>query len=314
VEGDGGEQAGKLLFDAYSARVGALAWIVEDSNLNQALDAALKFASKIQIVSGTATALDIQADYGAITLDNGDIIQASLIVGADGGQSWVRGQCDIDISYRSYAQRAIVANFHCEKPHHGVAHQWFTQDQGIVALLPLPQQQVSLVWSAPEPFAATLLNEPADKLTHRLATWAQPVLGQLKPLQPEMVRAFPLSLIRPHAITAPRVALVGDAAHVVHPLAGQGMNLGFADVTALLRVLNEREPHRDCGDARVLGRYARARKEDVLLMQLTTDSLERLFSADLQPLRLARNIGMNLVDKLPGLKRRLMAHAFGNNA
>jgi 2-octaprenylphenol hydroxylase len=314
VEGDGGEQAGKLLFDAYSARVGALAWIVEDSNLNQGLDAALKFASKIQVVPGTATALDIQADYGAITLDNDDVIQASLIVGADGGQSWVRGQCDIDISYRSYAQRAIVANFQCEKPHHGVAHQWFAQGQGVVALLPLPQQQVSLVWSAPEPLAATLLDEPPDKLAHRLATWAQPVLGELKPLQPETVRAFPLSLIRPHAITAPRVALVGDAAHVVHPLAGQGMNLGFADVSALLRVLNEREPHRDCGDARVLGRYARARKEDVLLMQLTTDSLERLFSADLQPLRLARNIGMNLVDWLPGLKRRLMAHAFGNNA
>jgi 2-octaprenylphenol hydroxylase len=314
VEGDGGEQAGKLLFDAYSARVGALAWIVEDNNLNHALDAALKFASKIQITPGTATALDIQADHAVVTLDNGDVIQASLVVGADGGQSWVRGQCDIDISYRSYAQRAIVANFHSEKPHHGVAYQWFTQDQGIVALLPLPQQQVSLVWSAPEPFAATLLDEPADKLAHRLSTWAQPALGELKPLQPETVRAFPLSLIRPHAITAPRVALVGDAAHVVHPLAGQGMNLGFADVTALLRVLNEREQDRDCGDARVLGRYARTRKEDVLLMQLTTDSLARLFGADLQPLRLARNIGMNLVDRLPGLKRRLMAHAFGNNA
>jgi 2-octaprenylphenol hydroxylase len=311
VEGDGGEQAGKLLFDAYSARVGALAWIVEDSNLNQALDAALKFASKIQIVPAAATALAVEPDHATATLDNGDVIQASLIVGADGGQSWVRGQCDIDISYCSYAQRAVVTNFHCEKPHHGVAYQWFTQGEGIVALLPLPQQQVSLVWSAPESFAATLLDEDVDRLAHRLATWAQSVLGQLKPLQPETVRAFPLSLIRPHAITAPRVALVGDAAHVVHPLAGQGMNLGFADVTALLRVLSEREPHRDCGDARVLGRYARERKEDVLLMQLTTDSLARLFGANLQPLRLARNIGMNLVDRLPGLKRRLMGHAFG---
>ena len=314
VEGDGDEQAGKLLFDAYSARVGALAWIVEDANLNQALDAALKFASKIQIVPATATGLSVLPDQAQITLDNGDVIQASLIVGADGGQSWVRGQCDIDISYRSYAQRGVVANFHCEKLHHGVAHQWFTQDQGIIALLPMPQQQVSLVWSAPEPLAATLLEEPAGKLAHRLAAWAQPVLGELKPLQPEAVKAFPLSLISPHAITAPRVALVGDAAHVVHPLAGQGMNLGFADVTALLNTLKEREAHRDCGDARVLGRYARARKEEVLLMQVATDGLLRLFDSDLPPMRLARNLGMNLVDRLPGLKRRLMAHAFGKSA
>src|SRR5690606_5093462 len=221
---------------------------------------------------------------------------------------------DIDISYRSYAQRGVVTNFHCEKPHHGVAYQWFTVDQGIIALLPLPQQQVSLVWSAPEPLAAMLLDEPAGKLAHRLATWAAPVLGELTPLPPEAVKAFPLSLIRPHAMTAPRVALVGDAAHVVHALAGQGMNLGFADVTALLKAINEREAHRDCGDERVLGRYARSRKEDVLLMQVTTDGLLRLFDTDLPPVRLARNLGMNLVDKLPGLKRRLMAHAFGKNA
>lgn len=314
VEGDADEQAGKLSFDAYSARVGALAWIVEDSNLNQALDAALKFASKIQIVPATATQLSVFPDHAQITLDNGDHIQASLIIGADGGQSWVRGQCDIDLSYRSYAQRGVVANFHCEQPHHGVAHQWFTQDQGIIALLPLPQQQVSLVWSAPEALAAALLEEPADNLARRLAHWAEPVLGALKPLQPEVVKAFPLSLIRPHAMTAPRVALVGDAAHVVHPLAGQGMNLGFADVMALLEAIKEREPHRDCGDARVLGRYARARKEEVLLMQMATDGLLRLFGTGLPPVRMARNLGMNLVDKLPGLKRRLMAHAFGKNA
>src|SRR5690606_4566937 len=232
VEGDADEQTGKLLFDAYSARVGALAWIVEDANLNQALDAALKFASKVQIVPATATGLSVLPEHAQIALDNGDVIQASLVVGADGGQSWVRGQCDIDISYRSYAQRGVVTNFHCEKPHHGVAYQWFTVDQGIIALLPLPQQQVSLVWSAPEPLAATLLDEPAGKLANRLAAWAAPVLGELTPLQPEVVKAFPLSLIRPHAMTAPRVALAGDAAHVVHPLAGQGMNLGFADVTA----------------------------------------------------------------------------------
>ena len=120
-----------------------------------------------------------------------------------------------------------------------------------------------------------------------------------------------LALVRPHALTAPHVALIGDAAHAVHPLAGHGMNLGFGDINDLLRVVGEREEHRAIGDERVLARYARARKEDVLLMQLATDGLERLFGANLEPLRIARNLGLNLLDKLPFIKRRLMAHAIG---
>jgi len=107
------------------------------------------------------------------------------------------------------------------------------------------------------------------------------------------------------------VALVGDSAHAVHPLAGHGMNLGFGDVVDLLRVIGEREEHRAVGDERVLARYARARKEDVLLMQLATDGLERLFGANLEPVRVVRNLGLDLLDKLPFVKRRLMAHAIG---
>jgi 2-octaprenylphenol hydroxylase len=141
--------------------------------------------------------------------------------------------------------------------------------------------------------------------------YAADKLGALTPLQPELVRDFPLVLMRPHAMSAPRVALVGDAAHVVHPLAGHGMNLGFADVAQLIKTLSEREPQRGIGDARVLARYERARKEDVLLMQLTTDGLARLFGADLEPLRVVRNFGLNLLDKLPVLKRRLISHAMG---
>ncbi|HSY25870.1 MAG TPA: FAD-dependent monooxygenase, partial [Burkholderiaceae bacterium] len=119
------------------------------------------------------------------------------------------------------------------------------------------------------------------------------------------------SLVRPHAIAAPNVALIGDAAHVVHPLAGHGMNLGFADVASLLKLVVERGAERECGDARVLSRYARARKEDILLMQLATDGLERLFSSDFEPLRIARNLGLNLLDKLPIIKRRLISQALG---
>lgn len=310
VNGDG-ERAGKLAFDAYGARADALAWIVEDRNLNAALDAALKFAPNTRLVTGRATDMDIDSEGATLRLENGDIVTTSLIVGADGGQSWVRNQCDIGIDYRSYGQRAIVTNFECGKPHQGAAYQWFTSSEGIVALLPLPGQRVSLVWSAPEALAEALLHEPPTRLAERVAALSHYQLGQLHPLQPEMVRAFPLSLLRTHAIVAPRVALVGDAAHVVHPLAGHGMNLGFADVAALLKTVAAREPHRACGDERVLARYARKRKEEILLMQLATDGLERLFATDFEPLRAMRNIGLNLVNKFPVIKRKLISHAMG---
>lgn len=268
VNGDG-KNGGSLGFDAFGAHTGALAWIVEDSNLNGALDAALKFAHKVEIVKGCGSRLTCGPDGAAVQLEDGRRIDAQLVLGADGRDSWVRGQCDIGIDYRSYHQKAIVTNFACEKPHHGVAHQWFTCADG--------------------------------------------PLGALKPLQPEAFKAVPLALVRPHALTAPHVALIGDAAHAVHPLAGHGMNLGFGDIVDLLRVVREREEHRGIGDERVLARYARARKEDVLLMQLATDGLERLFGANLEPLRVARNLGLNLLDKLPFIKRRLMAHAIGQS-
>jgi 2-octaprenylphenol hydroxylase len=313
VRGDGGQKAGRLEFDAYGARADTLAWIVEDSNLNRALGAALKFAPNLRTITGRAVQLQVQADAAAIHLENKDVLRAALVVGADGGQSWVRAQCDIGLDYRSYHQRAIVANFSCEQPHHGAAFQWFTSGEGIVALLPLPGQRVSLVWSAPDQLADVLLRESAAQLAQRLSALPGHTLGQLHALVPETVKALPLALIRPHAISAPRVALAGDAAHVVHPLAGQGMNLGFADVSVLIETVLQREPHRDCGDARVLGRYARARKEDILLMQLATDGLERLFAIDFEPIGMARNIGLNLIDRLPAIKRALMSQAFGKS-
>lgn len=312
VNGDGPQSGGRLAFDAYSARAGLLAWIVEDSNLNAALDAALRFSHNLTVVSARAVRLEQDEKRATVHLDNGEALSAALVVGADGGQSWVRAQCDIGIDFRPYGQRAVVANFSTELPHHGAAHQWFTSTEGIVALLPLPGNQVSLVWSAPDALADTLMQEPLSQLAARLSALPRQPFGTLAPLQPETVQALPLALIRPHAIISQRVALIGDAAHVIHPLAGHGMNLGFADVNALLQILAERGAERDCGDARLLRRYSRARKEDILLMQIATDGLERLFAADFEPLRLARNLGLNLLDQLPVLKRRLMSHAMGN--
>ncbi|MBK4738196.1 UbiH/UbiF family hydroxylase [Noviherbaspirillum pedocola] len=307
---NGDSPGARLGFDAYGARTGALAWIVEDTNLNAALDAALRFAQNLKQVSARALRLEQGAQHATVHLENGDTLAASLVVGADGAHSWVRAQCDIGVDYRSYHQRAIVANFACEKPHHSVAHQWFTGNEGIIALLPLPGERVSLVWSAPDTLADSLLGQPLSALAARLGALPGQPLGELQPLQPEAVKALPLMLVRPHDIVAPQVALVGDAAHVVHPLAGHGMNLGFADVAELVRAIDARGA-RDCGDERVLRRYARARKEDILLMQIATDGLERLFATDFEPLRIARNLGLSLVDKLPILKRRLMSHAMG---
>jgi ubiquinone biosynthesis UbiH/UbiF/VisC/COQ6 family hydroxylase len=310
INGDGATP-GDLAFDAFGAHVGSLAWIIEDRNLNQALDAALKFAPNVTTLQGRAVRLDIDDKGATIELDGGASIASQLVVGADGAQSWVRSQCDIGFDYRAYNQRAVVSNFSCEKPHHGVAHQWFTGTEGIVALLPLPGNKVSLVWSAPNDLADTLMRESLSQLALRLDVLCQDKLGKLSPLQPELVRDFPLALIRPHDIVAPRVALIGDAAHVVHPLAGHGMNLGFGDVADLLKTLASREDQRSIGDARVLARYARARKEDVLLMQLATDGLARLFGTNLEPLRMVRNLGLNLLNKLPMVKRKLISQALG---
>ena len=311
VQGDAPDQSGMINFDAYGARVGALAWIVEDSNLNRALDAALRFASGLTMVSGAARALNRTADAAELTLDNGHIITARLVIGADGAHSWVRTQADIGMDYRSYHQQAVVANFATEHPHQGVARQWFLGTEGIVALLPLAGHRVSLVWSAPEALAGQLMNESPEQLAQRLMHLPGQTLGQLSLLPPAQPKAFPLRLIRSRSLIADRVALVGDAAHVIHPLAGQGMNLGFADIQALLDAIAKTDPSADCGDARTLGRYARSRKEEVLLMQITTDGLQRLFASDLAPVKVLRNAGMNLVNKLPFLKRRLITHALG---
>ena len=310
VYGDGA-QAGKIGFDAYGAHADALAWIVEDRNLNQALDAALRFTPNLTLRQGAAARVDVTAQQTQVRLADGTTVSAALLVGADGAHSWVRHQADIGIDYRPYDQRAVVSNFDCSVAHQGIAYQWFTAEEGIVALLPLPGQRVSLVWSAPTALAQKLLDEGAAGIAQRLNALPGFTLGALTAMQPERVQAIDLALIRAHQFTAPRLALVGDAAHVIHPLAGHGMNLGFADVAALLDILAQPDATRDCGDARLLARYARARKEDVLLMQLATDGLARIFSSNFEPLRVARNLGLNLLDKLPLLKRRMMAHAAG---
>jgi 2-polyprenyl-6-methoxyphenol hydroxylase-like FAD-dependent oxidoreductase len=165
------------------------------------------------------------------------------------------------------------------------------------------------VWSAPETLAAELLALEAEAFAHRVTARTGGLLGMLNPLGP--ARGFPLRLLKVAHLVGPRVALVGDAAHVVHPLAGQGLNLGLADVSELLAVLAGREAFRDTGDPVLLRRYARRRAEPIGLMRVTTDGLARLFGIDDPMARRLRNGGLSLVNRITPLKRALIRHALG---
>ena len=306
--------APELHFGAYEACVDALAWIVENRNLAGALERAMSFAG-IASFDARVDAIDT-ATHGAatVTLDDGNVLRAKLVVGADGARSPLRTMLGIEASERDYPQRAVVANFETELPHRDCAYQWFGS-HGILALLPLPGNRASIVWSAPPQMAESLLQADGDSLAGRVAEVSQRVLGRLELVTPQ--QAFPLRLIEVSRLIAPRVALVGDAAHVVHPLAGQGMNLGFGDVATLLEVVGARERYRDLGDQLLLRRYERARSEPVAMMRLTTDTLQRLFDPGsepglpllLRPFVGARELGWRAVASSTWLKRRLIAHA-----
>ena len=200
----------------------------------------------------------------------------------------------------------MVANFNCEHPHLGRAFQWFLPDAGILAWLPLPGRRMSMVWSAPDPLARELLAMPAEALTARVETSGRRMLGALESITP--CAGFPLQLQKLPAMVAHRLALVGDAAHGIHPLAGQGANLGFGDAEALAAVLRGRGPLTDAGAPLLLERFARRRAAPVLAMQTVTDALARLFGATSPWIRGARNLGMAAIDGLPPA-RRFLAHS-----
>ena len=260
-------------------------------------------------------ALDLEpADAARLTLASGQVVTARLVVGADGAASGIRQFAGIEARVSDYPQTAVVANFVLAHPHRDTACQWFGE-HGILALLPLPGDRCSMVWSAPHALATELLALPADELCARVMALAGQVTGPLRLITP--ARAFPLRRIDLPTLIGRRVALVGDAAHVVHPLAGQGMNLGFGDVAALAAALTGRGPVRDPADPLLLRRYERSRREAVAAMQLTTSSLQRLFDpqalAGLGPLAgpvtLARDIGWRVVAGSGWLRRRLIEAA-----
>ena len=302
----GDEAASCLEFSAYDAGLRELAFIVESRQLQQALwKGAREEGLRVHCPASWNT-LEIGANRAVLQLADGTELAARLIVGADGSESRVRAQAGIIATTGDYEQLGLVANFSCEMPHHEVAYQWFMCD-GVLALLPLPEDRVSMVWSVARERARGLLELPGTELAAAVESASRGTLGALRLLTP--AAAYPLRLQRVTQFTKPRLALVGDAAHNVHPLAGQGMNLGFRDARALAGVLMDRGPQRDCGDYALLRRYERARKEDVAAMQLTTDGLQKLFNNNVVFIAGARNLGLQFVNRQPLLKSLLVQHA-----
>jgi 2-octaprenylphenol hydroxylase len=321
-QGAGRQNSRPLHFSAWEAGIDALAWIVENRNLVAALAQACRFAG-LPVHPSPLEALDTSSEPGAarLLLKDGRTIRAKLVVGADGAGSRVRELAGIAGTLTDYPQRALVANFDTALPHRDCAFQWFGE-HGVLALLPLPAGQVqgaagrcSIVWSAPHALADELLAITPSELAQRVEALAGSALGAMTPLG--RVAGWPLRLGRVDAMIAPRVALVGDAAHVVHPLAGQGLNLGFGDVQALADTLRAREPLRDPGERMLLRRYERARAEPVAAMRLATDGLQRLFDSGSSllngpfgpPMSALRDAGWAVVAGSGPLRRFLISQA-----
>lgn len=302
IYGDDGRSS--LQFDAYEAGVGELAWIVEDCALQQAL---WQDARDVRAITGVACErLGVGEREATLTLSDGTGLEGKLVVGADGAQSFVRREAGIAASERDYGQTAVVANFRCEKRHSNIARQWFLGG-AVLALLPLPGDQVSMVWSLPSAEADRVAALDPSSLAQEVERASRGALGALASASP--VRSFPLRRVAARSLAAPRIALVGDAAHVIHPLAGQGLNLGLQDARVLAETLAGREPGRDPGEHRLLRRYERSRAEPILAMDTVVDGLFRLYGAENRFIARLRNSGLNLTDRLPVLKNILMRQA-----
>lgn len=318
-----GDTGGAVRLDAYESGVSHLAAIVESGRLQHALWQALEAEGSVALHCPAAIDSLVREDaFTRLTLADGTALEAELVVGADGAASRIREWAGLASTLTPYGQSGVVANFECEIPHRGTAFQWFF-DSDILAWLPLNGHTtprglqptvdrsppsggncMSMVWSTRTAHADELVALDAAALAAQVQAAGHDRLGALRLLTP--AAAFPLRLIRVEASIAPGLALIGDAAHGVHPLAGQGVNLGFGDAEALADVLAQ---HRRayCGDVRVLQRYARQRAEPVQRMQALTHGLHHLF-ADSRAAWL-RNAGMTLVDRLPPLKAALVREA-----
>ncbi len=255
------------------------------------------------------TELDRQPGMVEAALADGRRIRAPLVVAADGRFSAVREEAGIRVTRWSYRQSGIVCTVAHDHPHENIAHERFLPS-GPFAILPLPENRSSIVWTEREDLAAAMMKLSDADFTKELTARFGDFLGGVEVVGPRW--SYPLSLQYAQTSVARRLALVGDASHAMHPIAGQGLNMGWRDVAALAEVLADaRRLGLDLGAPDVLERYERWRRFDNTLMLAMTDALNRLFSNDIAPLRLARDTGLAVVNRIPPLKKLLMRHAMG---
>ncbi len=297
-----------MSLDAEDESADCLAYVLESRALAQALHERVSMTGMPVLFNHGCVAFDSATT--TLHLADKRTIQSSLVIAADGSQSWLRQQLGITVQKKSYAQLGIVANFSVELDHAHVARQWFTshrQDGGtILAWLPLSSNTVSIVWSVPLAYADELLALSPSAFTQAVMQAGGQALGDMRLLSPPV--AFPLSRQTCERTVQDGVVLVGDAAHQIHPMAGQGVNLGFRDVIDLLASWQTKNSYQSLADSRLLNAYTRRRKADVLSMQLLTDGLFQIFASTNPVLNSIRNAAWQLANQ--GLvKKTLLALA-----
>lgn len=306
---------GQIEFDGAEVDAPALGYIVENRAIVSALLQRLRVCSDIELLAEVSLATCERAEQGSlrIALDDGRVVGADLLVAADGALSRVRGLMAFKTREWDYGHRAIVAAVETRAAHQNTAWQRFLPT-GPLALLPLPgsdgRHYCSIVWSAVEDRAQDLLQLDDSAFCQALTQASEGCLGDIVAASPRT--AFPLR--QRHAIdyVQPGVALVGDAAHTIHPLAGQGINLGLQDVSVLAEEITRAHARGvNAGQIQMLRRYQRRRKGENLLMMGAMDGFKRLFEEPSLPVRWLRNTGLRRVNALPPLKRQLMRHAMG---
>ena len=300
---------GRIIFNAEEVFQPILGWIFENSTMLEVLWKSIEENEQVDVVFDNIDSLQPTTSQVDIHLTNHNTISCQLLVGADGGDSWVRQQLGFNIATWSYQQRALVATIKTAKPHRLQARQRFRQD-GPLAFLPLAEDDLcSIVWSTHSEHAEQLVKMPEQDFNDKLYREFDGELGEVTVQGPRA--SFPLRRIHSDYVQ-PRVALIGDAAHVIHPLAGQGVNLGFLDAAALTEVLSGAESKgQSIGDYLVLRRYERQRKAHNKLIQTCMDGFYQGFGSQNSLVKFIRSFGLTATNKLPWLKRELIELAMG---
>ncbi|BBB24417.1 2-octaprenyl-3-methyl-6-methoxy-1,4-benzoquinol hydroxylase [Isorropodon fossajaponicum endosymbiont JTNG4] len=297
---------GSLDFHKEDEGVNQLGYIVENDALQSAMYTALE-KTHIEFICTKLTAIHKINDGYQLDLDNNQKITCSLLIGADGAKSHVRELAGIEFNENNYQQKAIVCNIESLQSFQNTTWQRFLSDS-IIALLPLSEHQASIVWSAENHLADELMQLSAELFADRLAQGVEYKFGRFKVVS--NIQAFPLIERSAQDYVKHNLALVGDAAHNIHPLAGQGVNLGFSDVSELSKQLHTND--KPLGDYLVLRKYARAKRLDNELMAKTMTGLNWIYKENNEPLRWLRGFGMNLINESPTLKSFLQKQASGN--